>query len=104
MTALYDQSQKTTRLYAEAGGQRVAVAAAAAQSAAITALEVCLHASTKCHVLAGADPTATTSNGIPLEAGEKFHLQIVSGWKVSVIRDAADGFLHIVPVDSTAAR
>lgn len=79
--------------------ERVTVGAAAAQSAAITATEILLHASTKCYILAGAGtPTPTSSTGIPLEAGEKFHMRITSGHKIGVIRDAADGFLHIAPV------
>lgn len=78
--------------------QRVAVAAASAQSTAITATEVLLHASTKCYVLAGASPTAAATTSIPLEAGEKFHQRITSGHKIAVIRDALDGFLHIAAV------
>lgn len=78
--------------------ERVGVATASAQSAAIAATEILLHASTKCYVLAGASPTATAATGIPLEAGEKFHMRITSGHKVAVIRDAADGFLHIATV------
>lgn len=76
---------------------RVAVAAASAQSAAIAATEVLLHASTRCFVAIGANPTATV-NDIPLEAGEKFHARLTSGHRVAVLRDAADGFLNIVPV------
>lgn len=100
MADKYFKHTLSTRKYAFAGVQRVAVAAAEADSAAIDALEVMLHASVKCHVRAGPSPqAATASNGIPLEAGEKFHLQINEGDIVSVIRDSADGFLHIVPVD-----
>lgn len=77
----------------------LAVASASAQSSAITATEVCLHASTRCFVKAGANPTAVANgDGIPLEAGEKFHLRITSGWKIAAIRDAADGHLNISPV------
>jgi len=78
--------------------ERVAVGAASAQSGAIVASEVLLHASVKCYVLAGADPTATDATAIPLEAGEKFHMRITSGHKIAVIRDDADGFLHIAAV------
>jgi hypothetical protein len=85
-----------TRRYA-APLARVAVTAAAAASAAMPAgtTEVMLHASTRCFVRVGgtADNTA-----IPLEAGEKFHMRVSAGDTVSVIRDAADGFLNIVPV------
>lgn len=76
---------------------RVAVASASAQSAAIAATEVLVHASTRCFIAVGANPAATT-DGIPLEAGEKFHLRLTSGHKVAVLRDTADGFLNIVPV------
>jgi hypothetical protein len=89
-----------TRFYDTANLQRVAVASTSAQSSAVSANEVMLHASTKCYVLAGADPTAAASTSIPLEAGEKFHLQITSGHKIAVIRDSADGYLHVVPVVS----
>lgn len=85
-----------TRTYAAAIA-RVAVAAATAPSVAITATEVLVHASTRCFIATGAAPVATT-NDIPLEAGEKFHLRITSGHKIAVIRDTADGFLNIVPV------
>lgn len=96
-----DPTRSSTRLYDFTGVQRIAVAAAEADSAAIAATEVCLHPSTRCHVVAGPSPqAATASNGIPLEAGEKFHMKITSGDIISVIRDTADGYLHIIPVDS----
>lgn len=77
---------------------RLAVASVAAQSAAIAAGgEVLLHASTRCFIAAGANPTATT-DGIPLEAGEKFHMRIAANDKISALRDTTDGFLNIVPV------
>lgn len=85
-----------TRAYNYAGIQRVAVAATAANSTAITGTEVMVYASTKCYIRVGGTATATTA--IPLEAGEKFHFRITTGAIISVIRDAADGFLHIVPV------
>ena len=79
--------------------QRVGVESTANQSAAIAATEVLLHASVKCYVLAGSsNPAPSASTGIPLEAGEKFHMRITSGHKIGVIRDAADGYLHIAPV------
>lgn len=80
---------------------RVAVGSASATSTAITATEVLLHASTKMYFLvvaATGSLPVTASTGIPLEAGEKFHLQLDSGQRISYIRDSADGFLHIVPV------
>ncbi len=78
--------------------ERVASGAASAQSGAITATEVLLHASKRCYVLAGANPTASATTAIPLEAGEKFHMRITSGHKIAVIRDTEDGFLHIAAV------
>lgn len=87
-----------TRSYNYGAIQRLNVAAVAADSAAIAATEVMVHASVKCYILPGATGTATASNGIPIEAGEKFHFRITSGHKISVIRDTADGFITIVPV------
>lgn len=86
-----------TRTYSTV--ERVGVASTAAQSAAITGTEVLLHASTRCYVLAGSGtPAPSATTGIPLEAGEKFHMRITSGHKIGVIRDSADGFLHVVTV------
>lgn len=97
---MYSKSNLTTRRYAFTATQRLAVGATEVDSAAIDALEVCLHASTRCYVVAGTAPqAATAAGGMPLEAGEKFHLQLTPGQIVSVIRDTADGFLHIIPVD-----
>jgi hypothetical protein len=86
-----------TRSYG--AGSRISVGSSSSQSSAVTATEVLLHASTKCYVKAGSDPTAVADgDSIPLEAGEKFHMRITSGHKIAVIRDSADGYLHIVPV------
>jgi hypothetical protein len=85
------------------GGQRIVIGAASLQSAAIGVVgtnytnEVLLHASIKCYVKNGANPVVDNT-GIPLEAGEKFHMQITPGDKIAVIQDAAGGFLNIVPV------
>lgn len=87
-----------TRFYNYSGIQRIAVSATAADSDSIEAAEVMVHASVKCYILPGASGTATSSNAIPVEAGEKFHFRITSGHKISVIRDTADGFITIVPV------
>lgn len=87
------QSRRDTRLLGATS--RVAVGAASAQSAALTAREVMLHASVRCFVKIAADPTAAATDSFPLEAGEKFTTKITSGHKVGVIRDFADGFLHI---------
>src|SRR6218665_1306963 len=73
-----------TRAYNYAGIQRVSVASAAADSSAITGTEVMVYASVKCYILPGASGNATVSNGIPVEAGEKFHFRITSGHKISV--------------------
>lgn len=91
-----------TRTYNYAGIQRVAVATTATNSAAITATEIMVSASVKCYILlvagTGTVTGATASTAIPIEAGEKFHLRITSGQRISVIRDTTDGFLHIIPV------
>lgn len=78
--------------------ERVASGAASTQSSPIAATEVLLHASKRCYVLSGANPTASATTAIPLEAGEKFHMRITSGHKIAVIRDTEDGFLHIAAV------
>lgn len=78
---------------------RVAATSTSAQSGAITATEVMIHASTRCFIKAGSNPTAVPDgDSIPLEAGEKFHKRITSGHKIAVIRDTADGYIHITPV------
>lgn len=107
MTAIYDQSRKTTRRYAFADLQRLAIGAAIARTDPIDeASEVCLHASSKCFVIVGeaADLSVAAATGLPLEAGEKFHVQIKPGDRVAVIRDMADGFLHVLPVDGALDR
>ena len=75
--------------------QRVSVSSSSGQSTAIEADEVMMHATTACYVVAGSNPTATTSTGIPLVAGEKFHMRIVPNSKIAVIRDSTDGYLFI---------
>ncbi|CCF19167.1 protein of unknown function [Pseudorhizobium banfieldiae] len=70
-------------------------------SSPIIAGEVLLHASEKMYVAAVAEtgtPTITDETGIPLEAGEKFHMQITTGQRIAAIRDLVDGVLHIAPV------
>lgn len=83
-----------TRAYS--AGQQVAIGATSAASTGLTATEVLLHASSRCFVRVAT--AATAGAGIPLEAGEKFHLRLTSGQQIHVIRDTADGFLNIVPV------
>jgi len=94
----YDKSKTTTRLHDEAAIQRLTVGAAAVVSAAIDSVEVMVAATSRCFVLRGKAPVVTAANGIPIEAGEKFYFQIDQGDKLSVIRDTADGVVHIVPV------
>jgi len=78
--------------------QRVAVSSSSTQSSAISGYaEVLLHATTACYVLTGTSPTVTAATGMPLIAGEKFHIRIADGSKIAVIRDSADGFLYIMP-------
>lgn len=88
-----------TRAYG-APAARVAVGSATAYSAAITATEVLLHASTRCFVgaVAGSGTPTVDNTYIPLEIGEKFHMRLTSGQRVAVIRDTADGFLNVIPV------
>lgn len=74
---------------------RLGINGSTAQSDAIAASVVLLHASVKCYVIAGANPTASATTAIPLEAGEKFHLAIESGQKIAAITDGGSGYLHI---------
>lgn len=83
-----------TRAYG--AGQQVAIGASSAASTGLAATEVLLHASSRCFVRVAT--AATAGAGIPLEAGEKFHLRLTSGQQIHVIRDTADGTLNIVPV------
>lgn len=83
-----------TRAYG--AGQQVAIGAASAASTGLAATEVLLHASARCFIRVAT--AATAGAGIPLEAGEKFHLRLTSGQQIHVIRDTVDGVLNIVPV------
>lgn len=88
-----------TRRYG--AGQRIAIASTQSTTADMpdNIDEVLLHASARCFVLAvtGAG-TVSNVTGIPLETGEKFHMQLRNDEKIAVIRDTADGWLNIVPV------
>jgi hypothetical protein len=76
--------------------EKVAVSSTSAQSAALTECDEVLLCATKAMwVTLGSDPTATTSNSIPLIAGEKFHLRVTPGYKIAAIRDSEDGSLVI---------
>lgn len=90
---------QTTRAYAaSAVRQRLAVGAASAASTPVAAEEVMLCATTDLFFDLGSAPTASATTGIPLRAGEKFHLQIRYGDRIAAVRTTADGFLLIVPV------
>lgn len=86
-----------TRRYVK--GVRLAVAAASVKTGALAAGEYLLHASVKCYVIAEAAATAAAvaATCIPLEAGEKFHLEVAEGDAVAVVQDSVGGFLHVVP-------
>jgi len=87
-----------TRQYG-AGLSRLAVGSASARTASgITAEEVLVHPSVRCFIRVGGSTVTATTNDIPLEAGEKFHLGLSSGQYIAVIRDTEDGFLNLVPV------
>lgn len=89
-----------TRTYDYAAGQRLTVTSTSARSSAVAAGEVMLHASSRMFVRVGDNTVVATSGAgsFPLEMGEKFHLRIASGQQIAAIRDAADGFLTVMPV------
>ena len=90
---------QTTRAYVTAASrQRLAVGANSTASVAVAAAEVMLCATTDLFFDHGPAPTAGSVSGIPMKAGEKFHLQVKAGDRIAAIRAAADGFLLIVPV------
>lgn len=99
--AIYDKSQRTTRRYRYDLRQKLSITATSARSTAIAAAEVLLHAKAAMHVTVGDENVVANEavNTLPLEAGEKFHLQLTPGQFVAAIRDTADGALYIVPVD-----
>lgn len=87
------------RAYDWASIARVAYTAAAADSDALPAGEYAISVSTRAYILvsqAGTNPTATT--GFPLAADLPFHIRVDEDDIISVIRDSADGHLHIMPV------
>jgi hypothetical protein len=89
-----------TRAYDYGSIVVLAVGAASVRNGSpIVAREVLLHTSTRCFFrIGGSGVVATSANGIPLEAGEKFHVQLSADQYVSVIQDTAAGSLSIVPV------
>jgi hypothetical protein len=101
MSDFYDKSPKTTRRYRYSQRQKLAIGSSSARSAAIEANEVMLHATASAHVTVG-DGSVTANeatNTFPMEAGEKFHLQLAPGQFVAVIHPTATGSLYILPVD-----
>lgn len=78
--------------------QRVAIGTSEADTTGLACTEVLLHATAACFVISGATPAATVAGGIPLAAGEKFHMRITNGHQISVIGEVATGYLYAVPV------
>jgi hypothetical protein len=77
--------------------QKVAYTGTAAQSTAVadTTRAVRLLATTDCFVRFGADPTATSTNGLRLTAGIPEVFGIIPGQRISAIRASADGTLNL---------
>lgn len=80
--------------------QRVAISASSTQSSAVAVSchIIELFATKDCWVKLGANPTAAVNDGTSmfLGAGLFKYFGIQSGHKIAVIRDAADGYLHII--------
>lgn len=78
------------------GPVNVAVSGTSAQSAALNAATsiVRLSSTTNCYVLAGANPTATSSHTLVL-AGVPRYMEVTGGHKIAAIRVSADGVLGI---------
>jgi hypothetical protein len=93
----YDDS---TRMYNSSSGQLLTTSGSSSRSTAILADEVMLHASAKLWFRVGDNnvTASATATSIPLEAGEKFHIRILSGQFVAAIQDSEAGTLSIVPV------
>lgn len=94
-------NESPTRRYLFASGQRLTTSGAAAvRSVALPQCErVCLHASGRGFFrLGGSTVTATVGAGsMPLEAGEKFHIDVEAGEFISWIRDGSvDASLTII--------
>jgi hypothetical protein len=64
----------------------------------INANEVLVHASARCFIAVGDSTVAATSAGIPLEAGEKFHLKLNYGQYIAAIQDTAAGTVNVITV------
>lgn len=94
----YEQS---TRMYdfTPANCQAITFNASAALSAAINVREILICATEACWISIGSAPVAAVgaAGSIPLLKGEKMHLQIQPGYKISVIQDTTTGKLIINP-------
>lgn len=77
--------------------QRISVSATAAQSAAFITNVITLYTTKDCWIVHGKNPVAVVNDGNSIFLpGGFFHVFLVEeGDKVSVIRDTADGYLHI---------
>jgi hypothetical protein len=83
-------------------GVRLAVGSTATTSSALTAGLYYIGNSVACYLAIGQNPTATTgATNLPLFGPATFTIAIKSGHKISVIRDATDGYLWIVPARSS---
>ena len=94
------KQEQTTRQYDWANGQKVAVTATSAQSAALTSVsEVLVSVNTNMYITVGTNPTAANAAGsFYIPSGTVFHLQVTAGQKIAAIRDTADGSIYILPV------
>lgn len=78
--------------------QNVTVSGTSAQSAAFgeKTQAVRLISTTRCYVMFGPSPTATTSNGALLEIGIPEYFAVTPGAKLAAIQSTAGGSLNIV--------
>jgi hypothetical protein len=85
----------------DASTQSVAVSGTSAQSAVISGNTnyVRLFATTLCHIRAGSNPTATTSN-MPLSPYVPEYFAVNSGQKIAVIQNSSSGTLYITEVST----
>lgn len=83
----------------DASTQAIAVSGTSAQSAVTSSATgyVRLMATTLCHIRAGSNPTATTSN-CPLAPYIPEYFAVTIGAKIAVIQNAAAGTLYITEV------
>ena len=88
----------TTRRYVTPGQVITTSGTSARTTNPVNANEVMLHASTKSFVAIGDSSVTATAAGIPLEAGEKFHLKLTYGQYVAAIQDSEAGTVSVIPV------